>query len=112
MARLVAANVSAAASQPKAPFLLISARYPSFASCVAIASGGTSEARSGINPSQASTPPATSTPAILGPMIYPTPIYSGVIAPLMVAAGNTFEVALVTYPGVSAMTFKICCKVA
>ena len=41
----------------------------------------TIDASNGINTSQLNTPPATSTPAILGPMIYPTPMYSGVISP-------------------------------
>ena len=71
---------------------------------MAIISGGTSEASRGINPSQASTPPATSTPAIFGPIIYPTPKYSGVISAFKVALGKNLFVCLVTHAGVSEMT--------
>ena len=67
---------------------------------------------SGINPSHASTPPATRTPAIRGPMMYPTPRYSGVISPLTVAAGMYWFVALNANFGVSAMTWKIFWRIA
>ena len=69
MALFSAANVCVAGSQPKAPFFAMSARYPSFTSCSAMVCPGTTEAIKGMMPSQASTPPATSTPAMRGPMM-------------------------------------------
>ena len=57
---------------------------------------GTSDAIRGMIPTQASTPPETSTPAIRGPMMYPTPRYSGVIDAFTVAAGKMRLLALVT----------------
>ena len=73
---------------------------------------GTTEAINGMIPSQARTPPATSTPAMRGPMMYPTPMYSGVMSANTVAAGKMRLTLLVTYRGVSAMTWKIFCNIA
>ncbi len=69
MAWFMAAKVCVVGSQPYAPGRFRSARYPSLTSCAAMVSGGTSAAISGMMPSQPSTPPATSTPAMRGPMM-------------------------------------------
>src|SRR5688572_6269701 len=44
---------------------------------------------SGSSTSQDSTPPANMTPAIRGPITYPTPMYSGEMSTWSVALGNT-----------------------
>ncbi len=51
-------------------------------------SGVTRYDNKGISPKDAKIPPATKTPAIRGPIIYPTPKYSGVISPATTAEGK------------------------
>ncbi len=64
MARAVLAKVWVAGSQPKPAGFM-----PTLTSCAWTMSPGTRNPSSGMSPSQASTPPATSTPAIFGPMM-------------------------------------------
>ena len=61
---------------------------------------------SGISTNQERTPPATMTPAILGPIIYPTPKSSGVISPLIVPLGKA-DVFLKIKAGTSFQSPKI-----
>src|SRR5690606_12834911 len=99
------ANVCVAGSQPnRALGESKPARVPIFTSCVAMVTGSTMVVISGINAHQASTDPATNTPDMRGPITYPTPRYSGVISPLMVADGQNLFVFCVTNAGNSAMT--------
>jgi len=69
---------------------------PSFVSCAKVASPETKVASNGINTNELNTPPATNTPEILGPIIYPTPRYSGVISPFYLAEGRYLFLRLVT----------------
>jgi hypothetical protein len=65
-----------------------------------------------MNPSHASTPPATSIPVLRIPRMKPTPMYSGVISPDTVAAGNTRLFMSLTHVGASAITPSTFCKIA
>src|SRR6478736_6314852 len=72
-----------------------------------------SDARSGFNTNQLNTDPATNTPPIRGPMIYPTPMYSGVISADTCAEGKYLLSALlftVSNTGDSAITLNIFCS--
>ena len=70
MAVALSAKAWVAGFQPPGPpGVPTLARYPSLTSWAAMRSGGVTTDSSGISPSQASTPPATSTPAIRGPMM-------------------------------------------
>src|SRR5215207_6344352 len=89
---------------PGPPGFARSAIYPSLFSCAATTSAFTKEDKRGIKTNQHNTPPATNTPAIRGPMMYPTPKYSGVISPLNLAEGKNFCAWVVANLGTSAIT--------
>ncbi len=73
---------------PLPPVAVMSDKYPNPTNCSATCSNGTNVESKGMIAHQASTEPATRTPPIFGPIIYPTPRYSGVISPFTVAEGQ------------------------